>query len=659
MNLKIVLKKKEIVPIKLESDSDDCLIIDQTILPVAKGPFSAKMRGGLSISVTKSGYQKSIRRGYYHLGNVFGLLWFEVGALYAPLMSNLINRLIIIAGEDCAANLKFLHWIDQKVSLFRQKKISGCLTPQDLCLVTTMMVKSSKTRVSSWAKGVFYDGLNHPAVCHQVEDLYPGIRDLVLELDQVDRYKAYLSSLTSLYPLLSIRYAFMAHVKEEKSVVNLIWGHLLKMKNDEHTQLLYRWYQKEKSENRIYLILAHVYVCQPDWFEMVDVDESSGELMMSEWNHLINYGEIKIPKWMIDMHTQEGKKNGMNGKDFAEVGSQIENMWMPLCNPHWIKIYQDVKIVPHSPIDGETVSSSVKVMKTQSDSVKVTKIPITVKVTKIPITLKVSKSEHLIEKKVTHIDSFVESGVLTHEMLSIIKSPGVPRGQLITASYKPYVYLPRDLSKWVFKGPFPLKREARLKMLKRRYDTFKILGSSVINVELMKGEDQMLWVRYQNLATVNPSEWKTETKHDNMNDLDVEIIIRESLGFRQLSKLPVNEIEKILFDGDQPFYLTFLDAALLGCGDMGDHNTLISGGLPYLIDYDDSTTRPSFGNYYDVYRKTSIAQKKMFDKRVPTILEKILTRIAFYKENQSHLEKCLGTSLNKTLGEIESVYIKI
>src|SRR6185312_6040337 len=101
MNLKIVLKKKEIVPIKLESDSDDCLIIDQTILPVAKGPFSAKMRGGLSISVTKSGYQKSIRRGYYHLGNVFGLLWFEVGALYAPLMSNLINRLIIIVGEDC------------------------------------------------------------------------------------------------------------------------------------------------------------------------------------------------------------------------------------------------------------------------------------------------------------------------------------------------------------------------------------------------------------------------------------------------------------------------------------------------------------------------------------------------------------------------------
>ena len=60
------------------------------------------------------------------------------------------------------------------------------------------------------------------------------------------------------------------------------------------------------------------------------------------------------------------------------------------------------------------------------------------------------------------------------------------------------------------------------------------------------------------------------TPHDKINNLDVEIIIRESLGFHQLSKLSINEIEKILFDGDNPFYLTFLDAALFGCGDMGE-----------------------------------------------------------------------------------------
>jgi len=141
-------------------------------------------------------------------------------------------------------------------------------------------------------------------------------------------------ALSSMYPLLSIRYACMAHMKEEKSVVQSIWTHLLKVKNDEHTQLFYRWYQKEKTENRIYLILAHVYVCQPDLFEVIDVDESSvvGELLMNEWNHIVNYGEIRIPEWMIDMHTLEGKKKGMNSKDFAEVGSHIENKWMPLCN---------------------------------------------------------------------------------------------------------------------------------------------------------------------------------------------------------------------------------------------------------------------------------------------------------------------------------------
>jgi len=708
MSSKIVLKKKELVgglapqiPLLLEGDmgEDPQIIVDHTILPVATGPFSAKMRGGLSISVTKSGYQKSIRRGYYNLANVFGLLWWEVGVLYPPLMTNLINRLIVIAGEDCAGNLRFLHWIDQKVAVLRQKnelfkkkfKQSGSQgvmvevkeLSRDICLVTTMLVKSSKTRVSSWAKGVFYDGLNHPVICDQVEELYPGILDLKTQFDQLDLLSAYQNALSSLYPLLSIRYAYMAYAQQEKSLVNSMWVHLLKIKNDEHVQLFYRWFQKEKSENRIYLILAHIYVFQSTLFEMKDIDESQAVLLMNEWNQIVNNGKIRFPSWMQDMHTVEGKKKGMNGIDFANVGSHIENMWMPLCNQKWIDIYRANKglevgelsspITPlNTQVNKQPIVMKIPILKkgAMGDSVpQVIKKTILKKGAMLhhpmgdTVASQVSDFPQVIKKTILTKNVNIEKGILTDELKSIITGPQVPRGQLVTATYKPYVYLPREHPQWVYKGPFPIKRASRLQLLKRRHQTFQILGTPAIDLELMTASDHSIWVKYQNLATVSPDKWKTETKHDNINGMDVEIIVRESLGFSQLSKLTKSEIEKILFDGDYPFYLAFLDAALLNCGDMGDHNSLVILGsnIPqaYLIDYDDSTTRTSFETYYDVYRKTSSAQKSLFDKRVPTIKDKILARISLYKEKQSQLELSLGSNLNKIINEIETVYMKL
>ena len=190
-----------------------------------------------------------------------------------------------------------------------------------------------------------------------------------------------------------------------------------------------------------------------------------------------------------------------------------------------------------------------------------------------------------------------------------------------------------------------------------------MINSKVIDLELMKDNNKLYLVKYKNLATVPPEKWETETKHDKINNIHVEIIKRESLGFSQLSKLSETQIENILFDGDHPFYLTFLDATLFGCGDLGEHNSLVvndSGQLScYLIDYDDSTTRTCFKTYYDVYARPCSKNKKLFDKRVPTIKKQIFERIKLYKQKQSQLENCLGSNLGQIINEIENVYNKL
>ena len=663
MKPKIFLKKKVLATIDVEEYQCDGVVIDSSIVPVANGPFSARMRGGLSISVVKSAYQKSIRREYFHLANICALLWSEVGVLYPPLMSNLINRLIVIACEDCAANLKFLHWVDRQVTLLREKKKQGSLNEKDLCLVTSLMSKVPKTRISSWLKSVFYDGLNSASVSDDVEAIYPGIVSLKANYDQLNVFEAYRNALLCEYPLLSIRYAMKIHIdfsekknnkkgdKNELCSPSLIWNHLLKIKNDEHMQLFHKWYIKEKNENRIYLVLAHVYLIQPDSFQMDEIDESETKLYMNEWKNLIIDGKVKIPNWMIDMHTSEGKKKGMNSIDFACVGSKIENIWMPLYNPDWIKIYDRVKNV-------STVSQMLILEKKEL-------LPKKLPPKKLPLVKKQNVKKQSIQQPLINFSEIPICQILTTDQLSMIQKPQVPRGQLITAIYKSYVYLPREDPEWVYKGPFKQNKLPRLILLHKRYQALKILGANVLDLELMKDQNNCYWIRYKNIATVKPEKWKTKTTHDKINNIHVEIIQRESLGFTQLSKLPIAEIEKILFDNDYLFYLTFLDATLFGCGDLGNNNVLVvnylNGGKPicYLIDYDDSTTKTSFENIYSVYAKNHKKNKILFDARVPNIKPYILERLRLYRQKQSELENCLGFSLSPIIDQMEKVYQNI
>ena len=628
-------------------------ILNHLIEPNAKGMFSAKMRGGCSISVAKSVLQKSIRRGYCDLANISGLLWFETGLLLVGLLTNLINRLIVIAGEDCGANLKFLHWVNNQVNSLRQlrKKVKG----QDLanaqqlkiiiCQTITGMAQSPKTRISSWMNGVFYDGLNCEEVVPMVENIYPGILQLKTQLDSKPD-QAHQLALTSKYPLLSIRYAVKAHIEENKTLITLIWKRLFEIKDDENIRLFNRWYNDE-NEGRIYLVLAHIYICHPNWFDHSDWTYKEPSL-----NDLLNlenrayHQDIEIPEWMIDLHTVEGKKKGMNKADFANVGSKIENIWMPMFSQKWIDVYETLKKMQPS------VSKPTKTVIPPAAKIKIImkKIPIKTK-------LLVQPKIKIIEKK----SSLADTLVLDEKILNIIMSSTVPRGQKITSSWKPYVYLPKEYPHWVFKGPFLPKRFERLDKLNKRYLAFKLLGTPIVDLEILTDYQGQKWVKYKNIATTPPDQWVTKTEYDKINQMEVQTIVRESLGFMQLSKLSHSEAENLLFNGHNPLYLAFLDATLFGCGDLGEHNALVVQGSPsscYIIDYDDSTTRTEFKTYYDVYRGIkSNAQKIMFDQRVPTIKSAIITRIQLYKSLQSQLESCLGEDLKKIIDEMEKVYV--
>ena len=647
------------------------LVLNSQILPVAKGMFSAKIRGGASISVAKSSLQKSIRRGQIDLAQISGLLWFETGLLLVGLMTNLVNRMIVIAGEDCSVNLQFLHWIDAQITEIRllRKKMKGQdvanaqILKEKISHMIAAMVTVPKTRISSWLKAVFYDGLNCPQTQDQVESVYPGLNDLKTKYDLLTE-KAHSTALASKYPLLSIRYAVKALLNKKEGELNEAWTNLLKIKDDANIRLFYKWFKNE-NEERIYLILAHIYVCHPDWFDHSDwTCETPSATQLSKWEDMAFNKEIKIPMWMVDLHTVEGKKLGMNKIDFAQVGSKIENIWKPMYVQKWIDVYETLKKIETMGAGNPPIPPLFTENKKGILGGLLAKIPIKLKPS-IKITLKKKSDEDkktpIVSKEKTTLTVVNDSGVLDEKFLSIITAPSVPRGQKVTSAWKPYVYLPKEYPKWVFKGPFAPKRFDRLEKLKRRYEAFKLLGTPVIDLDILDDHKGYKWVRYSNVASTSPDQWKTKSEHDKINNIDVQTIIRESLGFKQLSKLDSSLSVQLLFEGDHPLYIAFLDASLFGCGDMGEHNALVvSGSKPacYIIDYDDTTTKKEFHSYYDVYRGIkSKAQKNMFDLRVPTIKKLITDRIQLYRLIQAKLEQTLGESLEKTIGEMEKVYV--
>jgi hypothetical protein len=316
--------------------------IDNDILPIGNGPFSSKIRGGFSLSVAKSGLQKSIRRGDRHMAYLFALLWFEVGELYPPIMTNLINRLLIICVEDCATNISLFKWIDEKIMYIRKNrgKMDTTNLKSHICHVVDVLVESPKTRIASWAKAVYYTALRERSI--ELYEIYPELKKIKIESDKCpSELKSYICVSKSQYPLLSVYYAIEAHDAKNKKLLDSIWNYI---ECDNIVTIFKKWYLKETSERLIYLIIAHVYMYNKIFFDKKEITMSlPPEKVLHEFNNVLLNGKITIPPWAIDMHTYEGRKNGKGCSNFANEGSHIENIWDPLYNKQYVSIYNALK----------------------------------------------------------------------------------------------------------------------------------------------------------------------------------------------------------------------------------------------------------------------------------------------------------------------------
>jgi hypothetical protein len=124
------------------------------------------------------------------------------------------------------------------------------------------------------------------------------------------------------------------------------------------------------------------------------------------------------------------------------------------------------------------------------------------------------------------------------------------------------------------------------------------------------------WFEYEFIGDLAGIHYKEE--HDNVSDTDVKIMDREKSGIKQFSKLSDKEVYDILF-GSKKMILSLIDLVILGVGDMGYWNMLLShDGIPWVVDIED--TRPDkqneLGLEHNIFTRTSKANALVFEKGI-------------------------------------------
>lgn len=193
---------------------------------------------------------------------------------------------------------------------------------------------------------------------------------------------------------------------------------------------------------------------------------------------------------------------------------------------------------------------------------------------------------------------------LSKEDIEEITNENVPRGQILTSGWKKYVFIP-DKGKFlgfVFKGPWK-KTEEKISVIEFRTKVFRMCEASVLIPEFCEDGDDV-WLKFPNIATTDPSEWKYSISQGKLDKYPVRVIDRESLGYKQLSKEDLHKQVELLF-GPDLFFKNYILMALLKVGDMGPWNTLITPKGKYIVDYDDNSARKEIKYPKDFFSKTN------------------------------------------------------
>lgn len=194
------------------------------------------------------------------------------------------------------------------------------------------------------------------------------------------------------------------------------------------------------------------------------------------------------------------------------------------------------------------------------------------------------------------------------------------RGQKLTSYTKPFVYIPTgekyvNMVGYVYKGPYD-KMSKRNIIIEWRVKILRELGTKNVMLPRIIDQKDSVWYEYKYIGDPNKIEYKEE--HDNISNTDVKIIDREKSGIRQFSKISEEEVYGYIIG--ERMIMSLIDLVILGVGDMGYYNMLLSyDNVPWIIDIEDTRSEEE-------------------DKEKP-IEKSILTKIS--KLNAEILKRCI------------------
>lgn len=583
---------------------------------VPKGIFAAVARGGIKFDIVKSGFQKGIRRNLPDLAVPLSLRGLELGLMNKSVMSNLLNRMVVICGEDIGpACVPAVKAVNKLITDMRGKQIQSEADKRDLeiqlCSLVAYMCSQKKTRVVSFIRAYY-----GTAVSHHPDLLDENLMKKYKEIDSQpgSSLQKWERCLESPYPYLSVNYALqmMANKQSKVEGVNMMpllgrktnkvslmyacWLKLYEKVADKETvKILFQWF-REENEEHIYLIFAHVLLNEPD---KCSYEVEKYELQLEKWRRLAYEETIEIPSFVVDLHTKKGRATGAGKLKFALEGSKVENEYTAFANLDAMKeVYVEIKKredATQPEVQAAEPAKRAKVRKAKEPAVVVVEKPV---VAKKALVRRKTNNVVNIEKlrSIIEVKEFTEE----HNQAIVLKDTYV--GQIISAKWKPQTYMVREgpLKGQVIKGPFPLKE--KMLTLASRVRGFDMMNCRTSPLKFLVDTDGQIWLQMEAFATVPAEEWRYEERMDTILGRMVKTVVRESLGTKQMWNKTMEEVRQFMF-GEYFLFGDYIVAAAFGCGDMGIWNCLASDTDAIIIDFEDSTTRKSIDNAWEVFAK--------------------------------------------------------
>ena len=352
----------------LKSLIDETTLIKATVNNLGQMKFGGLFAGsmtysGLTLDVSKSALQKYIRRGMVEKALMAGFELYrmvEVGGKAAQ--SNMYNRLAVIAAEDIGpADLGTCLYIINSV-------LNDNREDYHLAVIIGLMCEAEKTRIMSHAYRAYCIPEGKAVAVRMGIELELEIsKQEEVELKPLKVWKVgdpeeikrvaelfYLRLRKGKITCLTMLGEYMERSKELKVVARnrktdpmvIIWDLLKLEMNAKVWDILFRAYWKF-TEKRPFLMVAIMSAL----YKLRDIDIDVDAEYIEAWRSSEIIGTLlrgeytfEIDEYVVDMHTQAGRRKGKNSKDFATEGSQVTNQSKLFWNEVLYKIYCDREI---------------------------------------------------------------------------------------------------------------------------------------------------------------------------------------------------------------------------------------------------------------------------------------------------------------------------